>query len=275
LKPKSGKVVLTIWGARGSIPSPGSKTAHYGGNTSCIELRLGKELLILDAGTGIRELGMKLIKEGKISASILLTHYHWDHIMGLPFFGPGYSPHNHFRIYGENKAGTSLRSILYGQMSAPYFPVRLDEMMSQMEFIEIGPHQNFNIGEVQVSTYPARHPDSCVSYRISYEGRVITYATDTEHTQEIDHHLLKSARDADILIYDSAYTESEYPQKVGWGHSTWAEGIKLARAAKVKRLILWHHEPSHTDLIVRKIEQEARQHFRNCQAAYEGMKITL
>lgn len=275
MKPKSGKVVLTIWGARGSIPSPGSKTAHYGGNTSCIELRLGKELLILDAGTGIRELGMKLIKEGKISASILLTHYHWDHIMGLPFFGPGYSPHNHFRIYGENKAGTSLRSILYGQMSAPYFPVRLDEMMSQMEFIEIGPHQNFNIGEVQVSTYPARHPDSCVSYRISYEGRVITYATDTEHTQEIDHHLLKSARDADILIYDSAYTESEYPQKVGWGHSTWAEGIKLARAAKVKRLILWHHEPSHTDLIVRKIEQEARQHFRNCQAAYEGMKITL
>lgn len=275
MQPKSGKVVLTIWGARGSIPSPGSKTAHYGGNTSCIELRLGKELLILDAGTGIRELGMKLIKEGKISASILLTHYHWDHIMGLPFFGPGYSPHNHFRIYGENKAGTSLRSILYGQMSAPYFPVRLDEMMSQMEFIEIGPHQNFNIGEVQVSTYPARHPDSCVSYRISYEGRVITYATDTEHTQEIDHHLLKSARDADILIYDSAYTESEYPQKVGWGHSTWAEGIKLARAAKVKRLILWHHEPSHTDLIVRKIEQEARQHFRNCQAAYEGMKITL
>jgi len=275
MKPKTGKMVLTIWGARGSIPSPGSKTAHFGGNTSCIEIRAGKEILILDAGTGIRELGMKLITEGKISASILLTHYHWDHIMGLPFFAPGYPPQNHFRIYGENKAGTSLRSILDGQMSAPYFPVRLDEMMSQMEFIEISANQNFNIGEVQVSTYPARHPDSCVSYRISYEGKVVTYATDTEHGQEIDPHLLKSARDADVLFYDAAYTEDEYPKKLGWGHSTWAEGIKLARAAKARQLILWHHEPSHTDLIVKKIEQMAQKEFPNCQAAYEGMEIIL
>jgi ribonuclease BN (tRNA processing enzyme) len=144
-----------------------------------------------------------------------------------------------------------------------------------MEFIEVSSNQNFSIGEVQVSTYPARHPDSCISYRISYGGKVVTYATDTEHSQEIDPHLLKSARETDLLIYDAAYTEDEYPKKVGWGHSTWNEGIKLARAANAKRLILWHHEPSHTDSIIREIEKTARKHFPNCQAAYEGMEIIL
>ena len=273
-KPKA-KITITIWGSRGSIPAPGTKTAHFGGNTSCIELRLGNEIIILDAGTGIRELGMKLSKEGKMSASILFSHYHWDHIMGLPFFGPGYSPKNHFRIYGESKHGISLRSILGGQMAFPYFPVSLEEMLSRMEFIEIGPGQDFSIGKVKVNTFRSNHPDGCLCYRLTYWGKVITYATDTEHFDEVDRNLIKAAKNSDILFYDSQYSEPEYPGKVGWGHSTWMEGVKLARAANSKRLILFHHDPSHDDEIIREIERLARKEFRNCRAAYEQMKITL
>ena len=274
---KKGKtrITITIWGSRGSIPAPGQKNAHFGGNTSCTELRFGKELIIFDAGTGLRELGIKLASEGKLSASILFSHYHWDHIMGLPFFVPGYNPKNHFRIYGESKHGISLRSILGGQMAFPYFPVSLEEMLSRMEFIEIGPGQDFTIGRVKVHTFRSNHPDGCLAYRLIHSGRVITYATDTEHFTEPDRNLIRAAKNADILFYDSQYTESEYPEKVGWGHSTWIEGVKLAKAADCRRLILFHHDPSHDDEQIQEIERLARKEFRNTRAAFEGMKITL
>lgn len=277
---KSQKMVIRVWGCRGSLPSPGPSTRLFGGNTSCIEIRSGGELIILDAGSGIRELGQSLLRDGAVKASLFFSHFHWDHIMGLPFFTPAYLQANSLHIYGEKKDGRNLEQVLSGQMQAPYFPVPMMAMKARLEFTEVGPDMTFLAGGAVVKTFRANHPNGCLSYRIESEGAVLTYATDTEHADRLDPNILKAAQGADFFFYDATYTEREYEgkdgmSKKGWGHSTWEEAVKLSREAGVKTLVLWHHDPAHDDAFVKRIEAEAKKSFSGTLAARDGLILTI
>ncbi len=268
-----------FWGTRGSLPAARPSTNRYGGNTPCVEVRAGGQILILDAGSGIRALGVKLQKEfagGGIRASILFSHYHWDHIHGFPFFGPAYDPRNRFVIYGEPRGSRNVKDILSGQMVMPYFPVPLEVMQAGFEFRDVHPRDRFRIGKVLITTQALNHPGHCLSYRIHLGAKSIVYATDTEHGSSLDTRLVEHARGADVLIYDAAYTERELKQgKKGYGHSTWREGVKVARAAGVGRLFLFHHEPNRDDGALAAMERAARRLFKNTSAAREMKKYQV
>jgi len=274
------KFRIRFWGVRGSIPTPGPETVRYGGNTSCVEVRCGEQVIILDAGSGIRKLGIELNKEGPVEATILLSHFHWDHIQGFPFFQPGFQPHNKFHIYAARKLNTTLERLMQGQMMYPNFPVFLEAMGAEMKFTELIPGEIILIEDVAIKTVACYHPGESMAFRISYGGNSVVYATDTEHYSCIDASLLKLSKGADYLIYDAAYTPEEYcgetgSPKVGWGHSTWEEGVKLAKAAEVGKLILFHHDPEHDDDFVSEIERQAKEALPGTMAAYEGLEILL
>jgi len=269
---------IRFWGTRGSIPVCEADCVRYGGNTTCVEIRTSDgELIVLDAGTGIRKLGMKLEKDPtfKNRGTILITHTHWDHIQGFPFFTPAFRPENHFVFYGQFKLYGRLEDSLKGQMEHIYFPVKLRDMGSRLEFVEIV-EEEFKIGSARVVSRHLNHPQGVLGYRIEDREKVFVFATDTEHyLDRLDHKVVDLARGADILVYDAQYTENEYRQKVGWGHSTWVEGVAVARAAGVKRLILTHHDPEHNDEFIDRMLEEARREFPATDAAYQGMTITL
>jgi len=260
-----------FWGTRGSLTAPRPTTNKYGGNTPCLEVRVGKQILIFDAGSGIRSLGVKLLKEfKKVEASILFSHYHWDHIHGFPFFGPAYSPKNRFVIYGEPRGSRNVKDILSGQMALPYFPVPIDVMNARFNFRDVGPRTTLQIGQAIIKTESLNHPGRCLSYRIEYKNKVIVYATDTEHGYKLDRRLVKHAEGADYLIYDAAYTDAEIRKdKKGFGHSSWCEGVKIAKAANVRKLLLFHHEPSRDDRALAAIEKAAQRSFKGAAAARE------
>jgi len=268
-----------FWGTRGSLPAPRPTTNRYGGNTPCVEVRAGRHLIILDAGSGIRALGVNLQKEfprGGLRAALLFSHYHWDHIHGFPFFGPAYHPRNQFTIYGGPRGSRNVKDILAGQMAMPYFPVPIEVMQARFDFRDVRPRDRFRIGPLLVTTEALNHPGRCLSYRISLGKRSLVYATDTEHGGSLDLRLVEHARGADVLIYDAAYTEVELRRgKKGYGHSTWREGVKVARAAGVKRLFLFHHEPNRDDRALATMERAARRQFRNCSAAREKRTYRL
>ena len=272
--PVAKKDVFTLrcWGARGSLPAPGPGTNRYGGNTSCWEVRVEDWIFILDAGSGIRLLGDHLQSQSKrLNATVLLTHYHWDHIQGFPFFAPVYEPKNSFAIYGEPRGSRTVKDILAGQVAFPYFPVSLKQMKARLEFFDVGPRMMVRRGPVIIRTEALNHPGRCLSYRIDYAGKSIVYATDTEHGSTLDQRLVRHAQGADIFIYDAAYTDDEFKQgKKGWGHSTWREGVNVARAAGVRALLLFHHEPSRTDRAIAAIEKAAHRMFKGAAAAREG-----
>jgi len=279
---KNQKFLVRFWGVRGSIPTPGPETVKYGGNTSCVEVRCGEQLIILDAGSGIRKLGIELNKEAPIDAMILLSHFHWDHIQGFPFFQPGFLPHNKFYIYAgaKRELDETVEGLMRGQMMYHNFPVSLDEMGSVMKFKGVRPGDNIPRGDIEIKTASCRHPGDALAFRISYGGASVVYATDTEHYSCIDPALFKLSQDADYLIYDAAYTPEEYCGEVGiprtgWGHSTWEEGIKLAKAANVGKLILFHHEPEHDDDFIGEVERLASKALPGTIAAYEGLEILL
>ncbi len=245
-------IEVRFWGVRGSIATPGPTTVRYGGNTPCVEVRAGGRLIILDGGTGLRCLGQSLLRAGKkVDADVFFSHMHWDHIQGFPFFTPAFIPGNSFRVYGERKGNQSIREVLGGQMTDPNFPVPLSVMMSNLTFHEVAPGDVIELGDVRVRTAPMRHPGGCLGIRIEHRGRSFVYATDTEHDPvagTLDDNLVELSRGADVLCYDAMYTEDEYRAgKVGWGHSTYAEGVRVARAAGVRQLYFFHHEPNHTD----------------------------
>jgi len=276
-------LTVQFWGVRGSIPAPGPDTAKVGGNTSCVALRCDGEVLILDGGTGLRQLGGKLLEEqnGAVSASILFSHVHWDHIQGIPFFSPLFMEQTRLALYGSPAEG-GLRDVLIKQMTPPTFPVEFTQVPAQLLFGDVRVGDDFNIGRFKVRAAPLNHPGGSLAYRVSRNGRSVVYATDTEHYQtgELDHNLVNLAQDADVLIYDSQFTRAEYDGKVGpcrhgWGHSTWEEGIKVARAANVGRLVLYHHDPSHTDQRVAEIESEAAAQLPGTIAAREGLELVL
>jgi phosphoribosyl 1,2-cyclic phosphodiesterase len=263
---------VRCWGTRGSLPAARPSTNRYGGNTPCLEIRAAGRLLIFDAGSGIRSLGEHLRRTpGRIEADIFFTHYHWDHIHGFPFFAPAYAPENLFRVWGERRGGRSVKDILAGQMAMPYFPVPLSAMRAQIDLRDVGPGQTLELGPATIRTQALNHPGKALSYRIEHAGKAIVYATDTEHGARLDERLVRHAAGADILIYDAAYTDQEIRHgRKGWGHSTWREGVKVARAAGVRTLLLFHHEPSRDDRALAAIERTAQRQFRRTWAAREG-----
>jgi phosphoribosyl 1,2-cyclic phosphodiesterase len=274
---------IVFWGVRGSIPTPGPSTVEVGGNTSCLEVRCGDELLILDGGTGLRLLGNALTKEHPLRARLFFSHVHWDHIQGFPFFAPAFMSGNTIDLYGATNVTGTLEETLAGQMNFPNFPVRLQHMGAKMTFHDIDDGQTlkFANGEVTVRAAKLNHPQGVLAYRIEYSDRVMVYATDTEHYETLDLNLVELARDADVLIYDAQYTPEEYEgktggiPKIGWGHSTMIEGVKVAKAAGAKRLILFHHDPQQGDDAVREKERRARELFPAADAAREGMTLDL
>ncbi len=271
---------IKFWGVRGSIASPGPDTAGVGGNTSCVEVRCGATRLILDAGTGMRRLGDALLGQGPVEATVLLSHLHWDHIQGLPFFVPAYVPSTRLEIVGTGNGAMALRDVLSCQMAAPVFPVRLDELGAQVRLREVKSGESFMVGDARVRTARLNHPGGVLAYRIDYDGRSVVYATDTEHYACVDPALRALAEGADVLIYDSQYTPEEYRgdtgrSRVGWGHSTYVAGAELARAAGVGKYVLFHHDPQRTDADVSEVERRARELFPSSVAAREGLKIGL
>jgi phosphoribosyl 1,2-cyclic phosphodiesterase len=271
---------VRFWGVRGSIANGGAEFAGVGGNTSCVEVRAGNELIILDSGTGVRALGQTLGADTR--ATFLFSHLHWDHIQGFPFFTPAYVPGNTFTLYGPGESGADLLAAMTRQMQPPNFPVTLKAMGAQLDFRTVKPGAEFEVGPARVRVAALNHPQGCLGYRISVGGTSVVYATDTEHPAPgvIDPGVLDLARGADLLIYDSQYTDDEYegrcgPPRKGWGHSTIREACGLAEAAGVKRLALFHHDPSHDDRFVERKVGEARGWFPNVGAAREGMTVNL
>ena len=270
---------VKFWGVRGSIACPSPDHVVYGGNTSCIEVTLGDKVIVLDAGTGIRMCGQGLLKRGVTSATLLLTHTHWDHINGFPFFAPAFRPDFALRIMAGHLSGKpgGIRAVLANQMENPTFPVPLTAMKGTQSF------DDFIAGEtlepfpgVVIKTAPLRHPNGATGYRIEYAGVSMCYVTDTEHVPgDPDRNILGLIQDADLVIYDSTYTDEEFPAKVGWGHSTWQEGVRLCRAANVKRLAIFHHDPDHVDSFMEQLEDAVHREWDGAIVARDGMEITM
>jgi phosphoribosyl 1,2-cyclic phosphodiesterase len=271
---------IRFWGVRGSIASPGAETAGVGGNTSCVEILAGDTRLICDAGTGMRRLGESLVKEGPSEMTLLLSHLHWDHIQGLPFFLPAYVPGNRIAVVGRPTAESSLREALEDQMKAPHFPVRFADLGAEVGFHHVSPGQVTHVGDAVIRSAQGNHPGGVTAYRIEHRGRSVVYATDTEHYSCVDPALLALAAGADVLIYDAQYTPEEYEgkigrSKVGWGHSTWEAATTLAEQAEVSELVLFHHDPQRTDEGVKEVERAAQTRFSSTVAAREGMTFEL
>jgi phosphoribosyl 1,2-cyclic phosphodiesterase len=272
---------IRFWGVRGSIASPGRDTAEVGGNTSCVEVSCGTTRIVLDAGTGLRGLGNHLMAAREmgdtspIELALLLSHYHWDHIQGLPFFVPIYAPGTRLTIVGGANGVSSVRETLERQMCAPVFPVRLDDVGARIATREVRLGEVFDVGEARVRVGRGNHPGGVVAYRIEHEGKSVVYATDTEHYACVDPALRALAEGADVLVYDAQYTPEEYRSKVGWGHSTYVAGAELARAAGVGQFVLFHHDPMRSDAGVAEVEGLARELFEDSVAAREGMAIEL
>jgi phosphoribosyl 1,2-cyclic phosphodiesterase len=284
-------MIVRFWGVRGSIPVPGPQTNRYGGNTSCVEVRpkAGPQIII-DAGTGIRRLGKEMMQtafgEGKGNAHLLISHTHWDHIQGLPFFAPLYQGGNRFFVYARQRDDTHLRAVFASQTEDPYFPIPFNAVKADVSFRELVEGARFEIGDVKVACTRLNHPWIAMAYRLDCDGASVVYATDTapftdillEHEfvatpprpgdpmNPVDAAKLRAMRDdlvalcrgADYLIYDTQFTPEEYRQKPHWGHSTPADAIEIALAAKVKTLALFHHAPERTDEQMDSILQRTR-----------------
>lgn len=269
---------VKFWGVRGSIPCPSPDHVMYGGNTSCIEVHLDDEHIILDAGTGLRLLGKSLLDRGINRATMLMTHTHWDHIIGFPFFAPAYKTGFAFDIMAGHAADDGgIQHLVSRHMSGPMFPVPLEAMNATMTFHDFEPGSTFALrGGVTVRTAPLNHPNGATGYRLEYGDLALCYVTDTEHVpNRPDANVVGLIEGADLVIYDCTYTDEEFPNRIGWGHSTWQEGIRLCQAAGVKRLAVFHHDPDHDDLFMGRLEDEIRQAWPQAIVARDGMELTL
>ncbi|RMH75072.1 MAG: MBL fold metallo-hydrolase [Cyanobacteria bacterium J007] len=270
-----------FWGVRGSIACPGAETVRYGGNTPCVEMRVGGTRLIFDGGTGLRVLGQSLLSQMPVEAYMFFTHSHWDHIQGFPFFVPAFVKGNRFHVYGAVAPnGSTIEQRLNAQMLHPNFPVPLQIMGAQLSFNDLEIGKTVEIGDIVVETALLNHPGEAVGYRVNWKGYAAAYITDTEHFPDrLDENVAWLARNADVMIYDATYTDEEYYSKTtskeGWGHSTWQEAVKVAKAAKVKKLVIFHHDPLHNDDFLDRVGEEAAQQFPNCVMAREGLSIQL
>ena len=269
--------LVRFWGVRGSIATPGPATARYGGNTSSIEVRCGTRLILLDAGTGLRYLGNRLVAESPLDADLFFTHTHFDHVCGLPFFKPFFQPQNEFRLWaGHLGAGLTLHRVLREFMMAPLFPVPPEVFVAKTEY------RDFKGGEtltpapvIVVRTAVLNHPNGATGYRIEYGGKSVCYVTDTEHVRgTLDRNVLALIAGADIVIYDCMYTDEEYAKSyVGWGHSTWQEAVRLCKSAGAKKLVVFHHDPDHDDARLDTIASEVAAAMPGAVMAREGLVL--
>lgn len=285
---------IRFWGTRGSIAKPGPSTARYGGNTSCTELRSDSgELIVIDCGTGGHDLGQHLLKNGKppINGHLLISHTHWDHIQGIPFFAPIFVPGNTWDVYGPKGLSQSLQAALSGQMEHTYFPVALDQLTSTIRYHDLV-EGSFDIGDIRITTRYLNHPALTLGYRFEVDGASLVYCCDHEpHSAAmasgacsiagVDRHYADFVAGADLVIHDAQYTASEYPAKVGWGHSPVEYAVRVCLDAGVKRVLLTHHDPLRDDAAIDRIVADVRAGLtRNgaaleVSAAAEGMTIEL
>ncbi|MBS0221542.1 MAG: MBL fold metallo-hydrolase [Proteobacteria bacterium] len=250
---------VRFWGVRGSISCPGAEYARYGGNTSCLEVTAGGRRLIFDAGTGIRPLGLELARHAPLDIDIYFTHTHLDHIAGLTFFSPLFDERNSVRMWaGHLKPPHTLKMVVKSLMKAPLYPVSLEAFRASVKFIKFNVGEPLSCGEVKMTTTSLNHPNGATGYRVDYGGKSVCYITDTEHRiDRRDANVINLCRGADVMIYDSSYTDEEYPRYLGWGHSTWQEGVRLADAAGVGTLVIFHHDPSHDDAFMDGVARDA------------------
>jgi phosphoribosyl 1,2-cyclic phosphodiesterase len=292
---------IRFWGTRGSLPKPGPTTLRYGGNTPCVEIRPADEsLIVLDCGTGAQNLGEALAASGAVRGHLLITHMHWDHIQGLPFFAPLFAPGNEWDIYGPGSLGQRLQEVLEGQMAYPYFPIALHQFGATIRYHDLG-ERAFHLGSVRVTPRYLNHPTLTLGYRLDTEGVSVVYATDHEphapyqsasstlngampplvpvHREDQEH--IAFLAGADLVIHDAQYTLEEYQQRLGWGHSPVEYVVDVALAARVKRLALFHHEPWHDDATLDRLVEVCRQRVAACAgtlhvfAAAEGQTLEL
>ena len=270
---------VKFWGVRGSTPTPQAENLRYGGNTSCVEVRVNGNIYVFDCGTGFRNLGKQLSNEFKtkpIHAHIFISHFHWDHIQGIPFFQPLYeNPENYFFFHSSSRS-RGLQRAIEEQMSDPYFPVDMSEMAAHRNFYDIE-EDRIAFDDCVVQSMWLNHPQGCLGFRLETENQVLVYATDNEPGHPIfDKNVRKLAEGADVLIYDAQYLPEEYAaKKRGWGHSHWREAVNIVMESGTKELVLFHHDPDHFDSCIDSIVKTARDHYPKVRAASEGMEIQV
>jgi phosphoribosyl 1,2-cyclic phosphodiesterase len=272
-------VNIRFWGVRGSIPVSGTRYLRAGGNTTCLEIQSQGHRLILDGGTGLRALGEHLGFQ-PVDALLLFTHVHWDHIQGVPFFGPAFHPGSSLTLAGASRDSGRLRDALDAQMRPPQFPITLDALQARLAWRDVGSGETFEHGPFRITALELSHPDGVLAWRIEAEGRSVVFATDVEHAGLIDPALVALSEGADLLVHDAQYTGAEYrgeagPSRAGWGHSTLEEACEVARRAGVGELALFHHDPQRDDDALALLEARARDLFPSSFAAREGAPRAL
>ena len=269
---------MKIWGARGGLASPSRQCERYGSNTSCVEVTCGDHKIILDAGSGMRFLGNRLIREDTKKIDLFFTHCHHDHVAGMPFFAPFYRSKYKINIWSGHLRGKGqTKKIVEGYMREPFFPVGPEVFSAKIQYEDFDPGDVLKpCSGVKIKTLELNHPGGCVGYRIEYKGRALCYITDYAHTPgEIDQPLRDFVRNADMMIYDASYTDREFPDFASFGHSTWEEGLRICEDENVSRYCIFHHRPSRTDKALDKILARARKRLKRTYAAYEGLVIKL
>ncbi|MGD1939283.1 MAG: MBL fold metallo-hydrolase [Cyanophyceae cyanobacterium] len=278
---QSGQFLIRFWGVRGRVPCPGDETVRYGGNTPCIEMQIGEQRLVFDGGTGLRVLGQAMLREMPVEAHLFFSHAHWDHTQGFPFFVPAFVKGNRFHIYGApSPNGTTIKKRLHDQMLHPNFPVPLQVMGADLQFHDLRATETVQIGDVRVENDRLHYPGEALGYRVSWNDCCVAYVTDIENRPgDLDEHILRVAQGADVLIYDASYTCDSYLEKVncngGWSHASWQEGVRIAKVAGVRQLIIFHHEPTHTDLFLDDVSSKLDQELPGGVVAMEGMMVEV
>jgi phosphoribosyl 1,2-cyclic phosphodiesterase len=266
-------MLTRFWGVRGTVAAPGPGTVRYGGNTSCVEVRCGGRTVIFDGGTGMRKLGDSLVESGKVDADVLFSHFHMDHVCGIPFFAPLYAAGHGIRLWAASDIEAVVRTI----MSAPLFPIGMDAFNAQVQFRGFRRGDVLDLGEgITVRTRPLNHPGGATGYRLDFAGRSVAYLTDTEHEPgRLDDNVLSLAKGVDLMIYDCTYTDDEFTNYIGWGHSTWQQAVRLADAAGAKRVAIFHHDPEHDDAFLDGVAAAAQRARPGTLVAREGLELGL
>lgn len=272
-------MLVRFWGVRGSTPTPQPENLRYGGNTSCVEVRVNGQIYVFDCGTGFRNLGKRLQFESDgepLSAHIFLSHFHWDHIQGIPFFAPLYQNSGSTFFFHSSSRTRGLQKALEEQMSDPYFPVKMNEMAARRRFYNMD-EERLIFDDCTIQSTWLNHPQGCLGFRIESNDGVLVYATDNEPGDPVfDKNVRKLADGADVLIYDAQYLPEEYAaRKRGWGHSHWREAVDVVMETGAKELILFHHDPDHSDECIDSVVAKAREYYPKVRAASEGMEILL